>query len=517
MGRIFRRARAIRPFAFGRVAEAREMQEMTRVRRATQALRAGASGSKERRYPRRMGWDAAVYGEVKLGKGKLAKWLDATCEASRHDDWPEAFARGSGAPGVVRDVLQRIRGVDLGFCDVDATKDVVRVRAWLPQDAFVDSARALATLLRSTETFGGKGRFAFVGLETADFGYVLQIGTKKSKLRAMKAAERKKSGASDEVEEILAKIAAMARPAPRDTLPAAPPAAPPSPTPPLPAVPLPIAPPSAPGVRLRSRLAFAPTGLSVAYRASPKPQLVEIVARCVRKPQRKVLAGLLFEHMARCIAKGAGGGREFAPAQVRFERLGGPLEEDDARSVGREWRWKVKVAGLSPRYVRNVVEHLSLCGGGDTPLESLSVRGELPLDDGPMSVREDDVLGWLTDVRAWPGAWPAPGFAVKDVVTKAGVAVRVTMAKPITADVTKRMKHELLEAWSAEIALYAARDGTRGGMSQPSFWTRGATFELRYGQFTYEPGPTRDMLLNMLVWFHERVSPIAEVEMGFEG
>jgi hypothetical protein len=267
---------------------------------------------------------------------------------------------------------------------------------------------------------------------------------------------------------------------------------------------------------LRNRVAFAETGLTVAYRASTEPQILEIRAKCPRKPP-KTLAGMLFKVLTNCTSKGAGGGEEFAPGQVRFKHVSGPLNDNERAAAGPEWVWKVEVASLAPRYIRNIVEHLSLCGGGGCLLKSMSIIGELGLDDTPMSVRERDVVGWLADPLAWPRAWAKPPFDVKDVVSNGGVSIRLKMGAPITQELNDRVTNELLDAWSSEIAVYVARDGSGGRMIvRPSLSASKTTYAMHYNHFTFEPKPTRDMLVNMLVWFHDNACPIIEAELGFE-
>jgi hypothetical protein len=269
-------------------------------------------------------------------------------------------------------------------------------------------------------------------------------------------------------------------------------------------------------MKLRKRIAFAKKGLAVAYRASAESQVLEIRTKCGEK-RGDSIAPMIFREMLNCTSKGIGGGAEFDPSAVRFKHLKGPVADDDAGAAGPEWRWKVEVASLSPRYMRNIVEQLSLCPGGDVLLETLSIQGTLKLDDTTMSVRESDVVGWLGDPLAWPGAWSSPGFKIKDVVSNGGVTIRLKMKGPVTPELTASISGELLDAWGSEIAVYVGRDGAGGRMGiRPKSTANKTTLVMHYDYFTFEPKPTRDMLVNVLAWFHANVSPIAEAELAFE-
>src|SRR5262249_16178408 len=107
-------------------------------------------------------------------------------------------------------------------------------------------------------------------------------------------------------------------------------------------------------------------------------------------------------------------------------------------------------------------------------------------------------------------------FAVIDApAAKNGVTLRIKMVDPIEPG-TKTAMGNLLHAWANHIGLYLDPNGLPGRMViSPKMSNNKTTFTMFYNLFTYEPKPAREMLVNLLVYFHEKVSPVAQAEFEF--
>jgi len=258
---------------------------------------------------------------------------------------------------------------------------------------------------------------------------------------------------------------------------------------------------------------FVDGNLTVAYRASAEPQTLDVHVKCAGKPM-EVHAPMHARGIAKAATVGAIGGAEFHPTAGVAKLLSGPL--DPPASEGPEWHYSFEVASMSPRYIRNIVHRMAYAGAR-TPPVSMSIVGSLAIDDTPMSITERTIAAKIDDPYFFPEAWPKPPFAVQVVAPKPeGVTLKIKVAGSIEPP-TKAAMVQLVQSWSNHIALYLDGNGLPGRMViNPKTSNNKTTFTMFYNLFTFEPKPARDMLVNMLIHFHEKVAPLAEVELGFQ-
>jgi hypothetical protein len=138
-----------------------------------------------------MGWDAIVFGEVRLPERTLEAWLTSQVSMSAWGDWPEGLG-GAIAPSCPEALMEELSGATLHpheFLDVSRDGAKLTLRGMLGQDAFLESRLQLASLVRSAEAFGGAGTLTFLGHRTVAFGYRLVVGWGGSHVRALKPEE----------------------------------------------------------------------------------------------------------------------------------------------------------------------------------------------------------------------------------------------------------------------------------------------------------------------------------------
>lgn len=138
-----------------------------------------------------MGWDAIVFGEVRVPEQALEAWLTTAVAPSDWGDWP-AGLEGSFAPRPAEVLMEGLALANLQpheFLDVSREGARLTVRGMLGQEAFLDARVQLATLVRSAERFGGAGTLTFVGHRTVAFGYRLVVGWGGSRVRTLAPVE----------------------------------------------------------------------------------------------------------------------------------------------------------------------------------------------------------------------------------------------------------------------------------------------------------------------------------------
>lgn len=134
-----------------------------------------------------MGWDAIVFGEVRVPEQALEAWLTTPCGPSQWGDWPSGL-EGALPPRTPEVLLEELSALALQPHELlDVARDGARVslRGMLGQDAFLESRLQLMSLVRSAERFGGAGTLTFVGHRTVAFGYRLVVGWGGSRVRAL--------------------------------------------------------------------------------------------------------------------------------------------------------------------------------------------------------------------------------------------------------------------------------------------------------------------------------------------
>ena len=103
-----------------------------------------------------------------------------------------------------------------------------------------------------------------------------------------------------------------------------------------------------------------------------------------------------------CINAGAAGGADFPPAAGQAELLEGPsgVGDEQPGELGPDYNWRIELQGVSPRFMRTVVEQVA-AAGDPHPLRRVSILGSLPPDQGPHSVRGHQVSAWMRDPRSY--------------------------------------------------------------------------------------------------------------------
>jgi hypothetical protein len=213
---------------------------------------------------------------------------------------------------------------------------------------------------------------------------------------------------------------------------------------------------------------------------------------------------------------GGVGGAEFPPWAASIQVLEGPKLPADEGAQSRSLRWRLRVAGVSPYFLRNVVD---LSSGAK--VKSMSITGSLPLDASPLSVREAHVRAWLDDENAYMKAWPDPGFAVVEKETPKGSTVKVKLAQEASDDVEKAFRDHVY-TWHGAVGMYvSAKKGPTGRIgTQTAFPTFGRTKKellAKHDHFDHVRGPSRDALVCVLAHFHHAVAKIDKVEIGLPG
>jgi hypothetical protein len=184
---------------------------------------------------------------------------------------------------------------------------------------------------------------------------------------------------------------------------------------------------------------------------------------------------------------------------------------EDPGAEGPFYRYAIEVAAVSPRYLRSMVERLS----ASVDARSLSITGALPLDQSPLSVRTPDVLAWLGPLRAHQGAFTPP-FAVRPrYVSGTDRFVRAVLEDATNNDMLLAFDDAMLV-----FSGYLFTCGAPGGMGRarvvlPAAAGRGGRIlAARWDDIACEQPAARDVLVNIMGAFHDRVAPIARLDVG---
>lgn len=262
-------------------------------------------------------------------------------------------------------------------------------------------------------------------------------------------------------------------------------------------------------------LEFAQAGLAVSYRGSPEPQSLTIYV-ATEHPQEGAYGPRFITTLINVINAGGAGGAHFHPATGLAELLSGP---EYPEAEGPHFNWELRVAGVSPLFMRNIVEALRLSGGLDNPTQTMSIRGSLPLDDTELSAREAEVKAWLDDPDAYVGEWPDPGFPIKEREIP-GASLRVRLGKSLNAQTEDLLKGVCLQ-WLAATHDYMNEYGEpildepdRLARLLPKFGATKRELRAYCEEFTRTRGPSRAMLVNMLARYHAQVLPIESAEIA---
>jgi hypothetical protein len=267
-------------------------------------------------------------------------------------------------------------------------------------------------------------------------------------------------------------------------------------------------------VPLISRLDFvARGGLSVAYRASPTPQELSIDVLTTGIPM-KGNANWQIQALIDTINAGGAGGSIFPPSQGFAEMLSGPRSDRDA--LRPDHHIVLRVASVAPLFLRSIIEDMRGVGIHH-PVTEFRIVGSLPLDPGPLSVRETHVRAWLDDPNAYLDRWPTPGFPLSFTDLREGAALRVVLEGPINPSLREALEY-LSVRWLNAIRNNVSYDGREvtlnPGKLFPAFGQGKTEFRASYQEVPFARESSRAVLSNMLTRFHEKVAPIAEAEIS---
>jgi hypothetical protein len=255
--------------------------------------------------------------------------------------------------------------------------------------------------------------------------------------------------------------------------------------------------------------------LDIGFRASAEPQTLDLrvtTGGVAELPLAPWAVGSMIE----CINRGLAGGAEFPPWSGSAELEAGPTGEGAKAGgeLGPSYSFRLRVAGVSPYFVRTIVESFAACARPHACL-GVTVVGSLPLDGSSMSVRSPQVAEWLEDAAAYPQAWGRPGFRAIDESAARGAAVRVTLKSARVDDVAIDLERSI-EAWLTAILTMPNLARTTRGRAAPQAVFARSRSELmaRLELFDHAPGPARAALLNALGWVNAQVTPIAEARIA---
>jgi hypothetical protein len=175
------------------------------------------------------------------------------------------------------------------------------------------------------------------------------------------------------------------------------------------------------------------------------------------------------------------------------------------------------VTGVSPRFLPILIQSLSVTSFL-TPVVSMSIVGSLKLDDTSLSVRENEVLTWLAtrykDVAHYPKAWPKPSLPIDRIDSPRGGSIRLRLAGGVVTKAMAGRFFKYLGAWGYSVHWYPNR-GMNGPGSMEYLVEHSKTeLTARFETFDYVPGPTGDMLVNLIERFHTKVAPLAEATIA---
>lgn len=256
-----------------------------------------------------------------------------------------------------------------------------------------------------------------------------------------------------------------------------------------------------------------PPHFDVAYRASAEPQILQIdVVLNSRHSAGAPEANL--RQAIRHMGMGVTGGSEFAPSQSTAKHRSGPIDPSKARDDTDTYRWKIEVAGVSPKYLRHLVSQIQWMGGGS---KAMTIRGTLPVDEGPLSVTTEIMDRWMTSRSAWASAYPTIPFAITEVERASGCKVAVETASPPSKGAQDALFQHLREFAAAVYGMPATTDDPLlvriGGAPKMGMTKKKINAEFQAYALTGK-GP-RDQLVNFLIRFHETIAPLTSVELGF--
>ncbi len=130
-----------------------------------------------------MGYSVYFWGEVVIPTGKISAWKKHVPDIAQWNDWAGDFESEEPPDFRWDRVVSQLRA-DLGavkrsgFCSVSFYADRARILGVFGEDTFRSHAKEIATIFRSTASFGGEGELSFLTDENDAF--VLHVSGGKS-------------------------------------------------------------------------------------------------------------------------------------------------------------------------------------------------------------------------------------------------------------------------------------------------------------------------------------------------
>ncbi|MBS1152942.1 MAG: hypothetical protein H6Q89_4640 [Myxococcaceae bacterium] len=140
-----------------------------------------------------MGWDAVVFGELKVPAANAESWLTTEVAPSDFKGWPDFFDADfkPRTPEVLLEELKESALEPHEFLDLTLAPGGLTVRGMMAKDPLLDARMPLAVLWRSAAQHGGRGELIFFGYQTIAFGYRVKLEKGKSVVKLLTKAEQK--------------------------------------------------------------------------------------------------------------------------------------------------------------------------------------------------------------------------------------------------------------------------------------------------------------------------------------
>jgi hypothetical protein len=254
---------------------------------------------------------------------------------------------------------------------------------------------------------------------------------------------------------------------------------------------------------------FAGEGLEVAFRSSSEPQKVAIDVHTEGFGRHGLMCAAVSQ-LARFGSWGVVTGAEYEPGSGITEIIEQPAKE---ASNGPDYHWVLQVAGWSPRLIRVLVEQLRQTGS-EKQVVTMRIRGELPLDSSPLSVRTEDVKRWLDDPDAYLEQWPEPGFLIEERTSKGGATIIVHQVEKPNAEQFE-FYEGLIAVWKSWTTDYANIGGTGIGRTTPGALSKksGRRMKSRVPGYDHRRKPVTNLLVNILAYYHRKTAELEKVEI----
>ena len=143
---------------------------------------------------------------------------------------------------------------------------------------------------------------------------------------------------------------------------------------------------------------YIKTGLSISYRGSPEPQLVQVRFKLSQAAPNGLTPHRVSMFVAH-VKLGAYGGAEFAPESGDASLVEGSFDVVGPGSRGPDFAWTLRLAGVSPHAWRVFVDLPSKL------FEQCEIVGDLAPSDPATSVVTSQLVAWIQDPKHYPGRW----------------------------------------------------------------------------------------------------------------